>query len=75
VACVAGSMMRGVLTEFRIMMAFSIDKLSAGNPSFLKVRSYASEARKVLMLNSSTLNAPHQSWRWFSLEHSFSPPR
>jgi hypothetical protein len=32
-------MIRGVLTEFRIMIAFSIESLSAGRPSFLKVRS------------------------------------
>jgi hypothetical protein len=32
-------MINGVLTALRIMMAFSIESISAGRPSFLKVRS------------------------------------
>lgn len=39
VACVAGSIINGVLTEFKIMIAFSMERSSAGKPSFLKVRS------------------------------------
>ena len=32
-------MIKGVLTELEIMIAFSIERSSAGKPSFLNVRS------------------------------------
>lgn len=75
VAWVAGSMINGVLTEFKIIIAFSIERSSAGKPSFLKVKSWASVARNVLMLKASTRNPLHQFARCYSLEVSFSPPR
>ena len=48
-------MIRGVLFVLRIMMAFSMERVSAGSPSFFQVSSYDSVLKKVLKLNSLSL--------------------
>ena len=55
VAYVAGSTIRGVSCELRIMMAFSPDNESAGSPSFFQVSIYASELKKLLKEKSCVL--------------------
>jgi len=52
VAWVAGSMIRGVLIVFIIIIAFSMDRPSAGRPSFFQVSIYCSEDKKFLKLKS-----------------------
>jgi hypothetical protein len=75
VAVVAGSIIKGVLTVFSIIIAFSIDNVSAGNPSFFHVSSYDSVHKNVLKLNSYILVAYNHSLTFFSLTVSFAPPK
>jgi len=55
VAWVAGSIIREVLTLLVIMTAFSMDRLSAGRPSFFQVSICCSVLKKLVNLNSDNL--------------------
>jgi hypothetical protein len=72
---VAGSMIKDVLTVFKIIIAFSIDRESAGRPSFFQVSNWDSVLKNVLKLNSWILTADSHSFTVFSLTVSFAPPR
>jgi len=57
------------------MIAFSMDKVSAGRPSFFQVSSYDSVLKNVLKLNSLNLIIDNHSCNTFSLILSFAYPR
>jgi len=73
-AYVAGSMTKGVLTLLVIITAFSIERSSAGRPSFFQVSNYCSVLKKFVNLKSYNLRADSQLLRVYSLTTSLQLP-